>query len=90
MIQEYIPNGAIQEEELDNEPIDTDICRLVFRGMLAGLQYLHWQGVVHRDIKPSNVLIDENNNAKLADFGTSALVPPDNDRLSDVQGTPAF
>lgn len=90
MVQEFIPNGTIQEEELENEPIDPDICRHVFRGLLAGLQYLHWQGVVHRDIKPSNILIDENNNAKLADFGTAALVPPDNDQLSDVQGTPAF
>jgi len=90
LVQEYMQNGPIQAEELENDPLPVDVCRLVFRGMLAGLQYLHWQGVVHRDIKPSNVLIDKNNVAKIADFGTAALVPPEDDKLSDVQGTPAF
>ncbi|GMF70866.1 unnamed protein product [Aspergillus oryzae] len=36
-----------------------------------GLKYLHSAGVVHRDIKPSNLVIDENCDLKICDFGLS-------------------
>ncbi|KAG1753105.1 kinase-like domain-containing protein [Suillus occidentalis] len=40
----------------------------------SGLQYLHSQDVIHGDLMPSNVLINENGNAVLADFGLSRLL----------------
>ncbi|KAF9781204.1 kinase-like domain-containing protein [Thelephora terrestris] len=40
-----------------------------------GLEYMHALGYVHGDLKSSNVLIDDNHSARLADFGSSAILP---------------
>ncbi|KAJ5842257.1 hypothetical protein N7534_012087 [Penicillium rubens] len=37
--------------------------------MLRGLKYIHSAGVIHRDLKPSNILIDDNCDLKICDFG---------------------
>ncbi len=49
-------------------------------GIVHGLVYLHEElqlCINHRDIKASNILLDENLNAKIADFGTTQLFPND-------------
>ena len=38
---------------------------------MRAVQYLHQNNVVHRDIKPANILVDDQNNPKLIDFGIS-------------------
>lgn len=43
-------------------------------GMARGLQYLHAHDVIHRDIKPANILLGENYEAKLTDFGYSRFI----------------
>lgn len=43
-----------------------------FAQTCQAVEYIHSLGIIHRDIKPENILLDENNNVKLCDFGWSA------------------
>ena len=50
----------------------------IFEQLLEALKYLESKGLMHRDIKLDNILLDENLNAKISDFGISALYPQAN------------
>ncbi|KDN34786.1 Cyclin-dependent kinase 1, partial [Rhizoctonia solani AG-8 WAC10335] len=52
-----------------NRGLDKQIIKKFTYQLLAGLRYCHGRRVLHRDLKPQNLLIDNNENLKLADFG---------------------
>ena len=54
-------------------------------GMARGLEYLHQEFhvcIIHRDIKSSNVLLDDDFQPKIADFGLARFLPDDHSHLS--------
>ena len=84
IIMELVKKGAIgsrtywKNENVflnEDEPlplIELDRIRKYARDFLMGLDYLHNYGrIIHRDIKPDNLLIDEDDNLKIADFGVA-------------------
>ena len=59
--------------------------------LCAGLAAIHASGIVHRDLKPANVMIDGKGQARIADFGISAVLTETTETDgSPVVGTPAY
>ena len=71
LLMEYVPGGTISDLISEKGPLGEEEVRKYSQQILEGLGYLHGNQIVHRDLKCSNILLDENNNCKLADFGTS-------------------
>jgi len=62
--------GRSLEQRIDAEsPLPIPEVLALVAGVAAGLDALHRQGLVHRDVKPSNIVIDEDGEAALTDFG---------------------
>ena len=61
----------------------------IARQVCAGLAAAHDAGVVHRDLKPGNVMIDENGNARITDFGLAGLTE-DFRGEGAIEGTPTY
>ena len=69
---------------------ETEACRF-YQQMISGIEYLHKIKVVHRDLKPENLLLDNNHNLKIVDFGLSNVYPiDDNGLLSTACGSPCY
>lgn len=60
-----------------------------FRQVAQALDYAHREGVIHRDLKPANVMLDENGNAYLSDFGIARVLGSELTG-SMLIGTPAY
>ncbi|KAM3689988.1 hypothetical protein ACB098_09G089600 [Castanea mollissima] len=69
-----------------------DAARRYFQQLISAVDYCHSRGVYHRDLKPENLLLDENGNLKVSDFGLSALAESKHQDgfLHTTCGTPAY
>ncbi|HEX7373469.1 MAG TPA: serine/threonine-protein kinase [Steroidobacteraceae bacterium] len=69
-------------------PID-QVVSIVYKCAKA-LHYAHSRGVVHRDIKPSNILLTQDGDVRIVDFGIALVADSDVSRLEGVAGSPAY
>lgn len=74
MVMEYV-KGTDLEKVLDSrDRLELPRALKYFRQLLSALEFAHQHKVIHRDIRPSNVLISEDDDIKVADFGTSTML----------------
>ena len=83
LIIENAENGDLDEfikakKESNQHIPEVDLWN-IFLQCMEGLTYVHEMGVIHRDIKPGNILITNNMNIKLGDFGTCAVKKDNSD-----------
>lgn len=76
LILELGTGGELFEYIMNNGKLHEDEARSMFRQLLSGVQYCHAHLVAHRDLKPENLLLDENGNIKISDFGLSNVIKP--------------
>ncbi|KAL3649203.1 CBL-interacting serine/threonine-protein kinase 11 [Castilleja foliolosa] len=70
-----------------------DLGRKYFQQLISAVSYCHLRGVYHRDLKPENLLVDENGDLKVSDFGLSAFKEDQaktDGLLHTLCGTPAY
>ncbi len=91
MIVEYVPGGNLAGK-MTLGPLPWGTTLRFLRGIAAGLDYAHSQGIVHRDVKPANVLLEKDETLVLADFGLAKLLQGSSlQSLTGVTtGTPAY
>ncbi|XP_022524976.2 mitogen-activated protein kinase kinase kinase kinase 5-like [Astyanax mexicanus] len=85
---EYCGGGSLQDIYHVTGPLSEQQIAYVCREMLQGLDYLHGQKKIHRDIKGANILLNDNGEVKLADFGISAQITATFARRMSFIGTP--
>ncbi|KAL6624870.1 hypothetical protein ACP70R_032191 [Stipagrostis hirtigluma subsp. patula] len=82
LVYEYMALGSLADHLLDSTPdqvpLSWNIRMKIAHGTAKGLEYLHEKAnppVIYRDLKSPNILIDEEYNPKLSDFGLAKLGP---------------
>ncbi|XP_072964265.1 CBL-interacting serine/threonine-protein kinase 12-like [Typha angustifolia] len=72
--------------------LQEDVARKYFQQLISAVAFCHARGVFHRDIKPENLLLDENGDLKVSDFGLSTVADQirHDGRSHTFCGTPAY
>ncbi len=73
MALEYVDGGDLADYLRKKNQISLNESAVMIRAIAAGLAYAHDQGIIHRDLKPSNILLTNNREPKISDFGLARL-----------------
>ncbi|ESQ40639.1 hypothetical protein EUTSA_v10013492mg [Eutrema salsugineum] len=88
---EYCKGGELFNK-VSKGKLREDVAWKYFYQLINAVDFCHSRGVYHRDIKPENLLLDDNENLKISDFGLSALADckRQDGLLHTTCGTPAY
>ncbi|KAI8529114.1 hypothetical protein RHMOL_Rhmol12G0201000 [Rhododendron molle] len=96
LVYEFMKNGSLQDiltqVSQGTRELDWLARHKIALGVAAGLEYLHMHHnprIIHRDLKPANILLDDDMEARIADFGLAKAVPDHDTHVttSNVAGT---
>ncbi|TFK24326.1 CAMK/CAMKL/CHK1 protein kinase [Coprinopsis marcescibilis] len=73
MLLELAGGGDLFDKIAPDRGVEDDTAHHFFGQLIAGMTYIHSQGVCHRDLKPENILLDAGGTLKISDYGLSAV-----------------
>ena len=91
LVMEYVPGESLQQRLDRDGPLAVEEILRIGAQAAAGLAAAHERDLVHRDVKPANILLDEEGNVRLTDFGLARAV--DDSTLTQsgvIAGTPQY
>ena len=89
IVMEYVPGNSLEyQAKHGNFSMDDKIN--IIKGLASALGAVHRAGILHRDIKPANILVTENKQPKLTDFGIARVSNSDLTMTAQALGTPAY
>lgn len=90
LVMRYLRGGSLRDIIDTQGKLPSDVAGKVLEQVGAALTFAHRNGVVHRDVKADNILMDEDGNAYLSDFGIAKEVGTDGGGSGNIEGTPAY
>ena len=91
LVMELVEGGTLRELLAERGPMPPHAVAAVLRPVLGGLAAAHRAGLVHRDVKPENVLISDEGDVKIVDFGlVRAVAEAGITSTSVILGTAAY
>ena len=90
IIMEYCEGGELFDYIVEKERLDEFESSIFFYQLINALDYIHSKGVAHRDLKPENLLLSQNKNIKIIDFGLSNFFETGIGGLATPCGSPSY
>jgi len=94
--QHYFSMGFVEGQSLSQRlaggPLPPRQAAELIRRVSEAIEYAHQRGVIHRDLKPANILLDQNGNPRVTDFGLAKKVQGDSGLTGSgqIMGTPSY
>lgn len=91
LVVEYAPSGTLRQRHRSGERVALDLVNTYVQQMALALQYAHEQRLIHRDVNPQNMLLGQNGQVLLSDFGVAAIVHSEHSLpLQGITGTISY
>jgi serine/threonine protein kinase len=90
LVMELIEGKSLDEILKASGLLAADRSIRIMTQVLSALGFAHESGVIHRDIKPSNIMVLQQDQIKVADFGIARIDASDFTIVGDLLGTPAY
>jgi tetratricopeptide (TPR) repeat protein len=94
--QHFFSMGFVQGQSLSlrlaGGPLPIREAAELIRRVSEAIEYAHQRGVIHRDLKPANILLDQNGNPRVTDFGLAKRLQTESDLTGSgqIMGTPSY